>query len=208
MRKSDRKYLRVGKAAEELGLHPITIRRWIKLGKIQAVRVGIEARIPRAEIERLLGKTDERLLVLYARVSGPDQRPDLERQIACLEQWAKAERPGRELLMLSDIGSGLNVARKRFQRLLKLVCEDRVAEVAITSGDRLTRFGQEYLERLFTSFDVACTILNPAEEKTPEQELTEDLFSLIASFAGQLYGMRSQKQKELLECAEHVLNSP
>jgi putative resolvase len=65
MRKSDRKYLRVGKAAEEWGLHHVTIRRWIKMGKLAAVRVGIEARIP----QRLLGKTDEWLLVLYARVS-------------------------------------------------------------------------------------------------------------------------------------------
>ncbi|HEY6406186.1 MAG TPA: recombinase family protein, partial [Ktedonobacteraceae bacterium] len=119
-------------------MHPITIRRWIKMGKIQAVRVGIEARIPRSEIERLLGKTDDRLLVLYARVSGHDQRPDLERQIERLEQWARTERAGREMLVLSDIGSGLNAARKRLQQLLKLVCEDRVAEVAITSGDRLT----------------------------------------------------------------------
>jgi putative resolvase len=199
VRKSDRKYLRVGKAAEELGLHPITIRRWIKMGKIQAVRVGVEARIPRSEIERLLGQTDDRLLVLYARVSGHDQRPDLERRIERLEKWARTERSGREMLVLSDIGSGLNAARKRLQQLLKLVCEDRVAEVAITDGDRLTRCGQEYLETLFTSFGVACTILNPEEEKTPEQELTEDLLSLIASFAGKLYGMRSQKQKELLE---------
>jgi putative resolvase len=193
VRKSDRKYLRVGKAAEELGLHPITIRRWITMGKIQAVRVGIEARIPRSEIERLLGQTDDRLLVLYARVSGHDQRPDLERQIERLEKWARTERSGREMLVLSAIGSGLNAARKRLQQLLKLVCEDRVAEVAITDGARLTRCGQEYLETLCTSFGVACTILNP------EQELTEDLLSLIASFAGKLYGMRSQKQKELLE---------
>jgi putative resolvase len=207
MRKSDRKYLRVGKAAEELGLHPITIRRWIKMGKIQAVRVGIEARVPRAEIERLLGQTDERLLVLYARVSGHDQRIDLDRQIERLEAWAKAERTGREVLVLSDIGSGLNAARKRLQQLLKLVCEDRVAEVAITYGDRLTRFGMEYLEALFSSFGVALTILDPGEEKTPAQELTEDLLSLIASFAGKLYGKRSQKQKELLECAETVLHS-
>src|SRR6266566_8904708 len=175
MRKSDRKYLRVGKAAEELGLHPITIRRCIKMGKIQAVRVGIEARIPRAEIERLLGKADERLLVLYARVSGHDQRPDLERQIERLEAWAKAERSGREVLVLSDIGSGLNAARKRLQQLLKLVCEDQVAEVVITSGDRLTRFGTEYLATLFSSFGVTWTILDPGEGKTPEQqELTED----------------------------------
>jgi putative resolvase len=208
VRKSDRKYLRVGKAAEELGLHPITIRRWIKMGKIQAVRVGIEARVSRAEIERLLGKADERLLVLYARVSGHDQRPDLERQIERLSAWAKAERPRSEVLVISDIGSGLNAAHKRLQQLLKLVCEDRVAEVAVTYGDRLTRFGQEYLETLFTSFGVAFTVLDLDEEKTPEQELTEDLLSLIASFAGKLYGMRSPKQKELIECAESVLHNP
>jgi len=198
----------VGKAAEELGLHPITIRRWIKMGKIQAVRVGIEARVPRSEIERLLGQTGERLLVLYARVSGHGKPPDLDRQIERLSVWAKAERPGREMLVLSDIGSGLNTTRKRLQQLLKLVCEDRVAEVVITDSDRLTRFGTEYLETLFSSFGVTFTILDPDEEKTPEQELTEDLLSIIASFAGKLYGMRSHKQKELLECAENVLHNP
>jgi putative resolvase len=208
MRKSDRKYLRVGKAAEELGLHPITIRRWVKTGKIQAVRVGIEARIPRSEIERLLGQAQSRLLVLYARVSGHDQRPDLERQIKRLQAWAAASRAGQEVLVLSDIGSGLNAARKRLQQLLKLVGDDRVAEVAITYPDRLTRLGTEYLETLFTSFGVTFTVLDPSEEKTPEQELVEDLLSIIASFAGKLYGMRSHKQKELLECAENVLHSP
>jgi putative resolvase len=74
VRTSDRKYLRVGKAAEELGLHPITIRRWMNLGKLAAVRVRIEARIPRSEIERLLGQTDE-LLVLSDGGSGFCCRP-------------------------------------------------------------------------------------------------------------------------------------
>ena len=208
MRKSDRKYLRIGKAAEELGLHPITIRRWIKTGKMQAVRVGIEARVPRSEIERLLGQADRRLLVLYARVSGHDQRPDLDRQIERLQTWATAERARQEVLVLSDIGSGLGTARKQLQQLLKLVCDDHVGEVAITTPDRLTRFGTEYLETLFTSFGVTFTVLDPTEEQTPEQELVEDLLAIIASFAGKLYGRRSQKQKELLECAENVLHNP
>jgi putative resolvase len=179
----------------------------MKMGKIQAARVGSEARLPRAEIERLLGQTDERLLVLYARVSGHDQRPDLDRQIERLEAWAKAERPGREALVLSDFGSGLAATRKRLQQLLELVCKDQVAEVVITSSDRLTRFGTEYLETLFASFGVTLTILDPGEEKAPDQELTEGLLSMIASFAGKSSGMRSQKQKELLECAENVLRS-
>jgi len=161
------KLLRVGVAAHELGLHPFTVRRWIKLGKIQAVRIGLEARIPRSEIERLIGKTEERLLVLYGRVSGQGQREDLETQLARLEQWAKTERPSVPIVILSDIGSGLKPTRKQLTRLLKMVCEDRVGEIAVTYGDRLTRLGQEYLQTLFDSFGVTLTILESGEEQTP-----------------------------------------
>src|SRR6266567_1945242 len=199
------KLLRVGVAAYELGLHPFTVRRWIKQGKIQAVRIGLEARIPRSEIERLRGSTDERLLVLYGRVSGQGQKDDLDTQLERLQAWAQAERPACKTLILADIGSGLKAGRRQLQRLLKLVCEDRVGEVVVTYGDRLTRFGQEYLETLFDSFGVTLTILSPDEEKTAEQELTDDLLALIASFSGRLYGMRSHKQKELLKCVQDVI---
>ena len=91
--------------------------------------------------------------------------------------------------MLSDIGSGLKASRRQLQRPLKLVCEDKVGEVAITYEDRLTRFGQEYLATLFACFGVTLTVLEPGEEKTPEQELTDDLLALIASFSERLYGM-------------------
>ena len=83
-----------------------------------------------------------------------------------------------------------------------------MAEIVVTSSDRLTRFGHEYLQVLFDSFGVTLTILEPGEDKTPEQELTDDLLALIASFSGRLYGMRSHKQKELLQCAQAVINNP
>jgi putative resolvase len=51
-------------------------------------------------------------------------------------------------------------------------------------------------------------VLEPGAEKTPEQERSDDLLALIASFSGRLYGMRSHKQKELLQCATAVLTSP
>ena len=202
------KLLRVGGAAYELGLHPFTVRRWIKLGKLQAVRIGQEARVPRSEIERLRGSTHERLLGLYGRVSGQGQKDDLDTQLERLQMWAKAQRAGRKTLLLADIGSGLKAGRRQFQRLLKLVCEDRVGEVVVTYGDRLTRFGQEYLETLFDSFGVTLTILSPDEEKTAEQELTDDLLAIIASFSARLYGRRKPVQKELLKCAQGVINNP
>ena len=207
-RPAEPKMLRVHVAARELGLHPLTVRRWIKQGKLQAVRVGLEARIPRSEIERFLGKTDERLLVLYGRVSGHGQKADLERQLEALVSWARAQRAGRRVLVLSDIGSGISTTRKQLQRLLQLVVKDEVAEIAITYPDRLTRFGQDYLNVLFESFGVTLTILEPDETKTPEADLVRDMLSLIASFSGRLYGMGSHKQKALLKCAKEVLTSP
>lgn len=208
MKPDEPKLLRISKAAHELGLHPFTVRKWIKQGKIHAVWVGQEARVPRSEIERLVGKSDGRLLVLYGRVSGQGQKEDLDTQLARLSAWAKTERTGKQILVLSDIGSGIFASRKHLQRLLKLVIEDQVAEIAVTYADRLTRFGQEYLQVLFDSFGVTYTVLEPGEEKTAEQELTDDLLAIIASFSGRLYGMRSHKQKELLKCAQAVLNNP
>lgn len=208
MKQDEPKLLRVSKAAHELGLHPFTVRKWIKQGKIHAVWVGQEARVPRSEIERLVGKPDGRLLVLYGRVSGQGQKDDLDTQLARLQAWANRERAGKSTLVLSDIGSGLKASRKHLQRLLKLVREDQVAEIVVTSSDRLTCFGHEYLQVLFDSFGVTLTILEPGEDKTPEQEQTSDLLALIASFSGRLYGMRSHKQKELLQCAQAVINNP
>ena len=208
MAKQEQKLFRVGAAAHELGLHPMTVQRWIKAGRLQVVQVGREVHVPRSEIERIVGTGDGRLLVLYGRVSGRGQQDDLNTQLERLQAWASSERKGVETLVLSDIGSGLKAGRRQLQRLLKLVCEDRVAEIAITSEDRLTRFGQEFLEMLFSCFGVTLTVLDPGLEKTPEQELTADLLALIASFSGRLYGMRSHKQKELVKCAQAVITSP
>jgi excisionase family DNA binding protein len=208
MRQDEPKLLRVSKAAHELGLHPFTVRKWIKTGKIATIWVGQEARVPRSEIERLVGKTDGRLILLYGRVSGQGQKGDLDTQLARLSAWAEQQRAGKQTLVLSDIGSGLSATRRQLQRLLRLVREDQVAEVVVTYPDRLTRFGQEYLQVLFDSFGVTLTVLDPGEDKTAEQELTADLWALIASFSGRLYGMRSHKQKELLKCAQAVINNP
>jgi len=66
--------------------------------------------------------------------------------------------------------------------LLRLVREDQVSEIVVTYQDRLTRFGQEYLQALFDSFGVALTVPDPGEDKTAEQELTDDMLALLASF--------------------------
>jgi putative resolvase len=148
-----------------------------------------------------------RLVVLSGRVSGHGHKDDLETRLERLQAWAKTECKGQETLVLCTIGSGLKAGRRHLQRSLKLVCEDTVAEGVIPSEDWLTRFGQAFLATLFACFDLTLTVLEPGEEKMPEQELTHDLLALSASSADRLYGRRSHKQKELQQCATAVLTS-
>ncbi len=205
MRTEKTRLLRSGEVAKRLGLHPLTVRRWVKEGKIAAIPIGREARIPITEVERLLGEQRAGTIVLYARVSGHADKEDVQRQVQQLEQWALVARTGQKTVTLTDIGSGLDTERKSLQRLLALVQDYQVAEVVVTFSDRLTRFGLTYLRVLFSGYGVALTVLHPDEDKTPEQELTEDLLAILASFAGRLYGVRSQKQKALVACAKQIL---
>ena len=205
MRTEKTRLLRSGEVAKRLGLHPLTVRRWVKEGKIAAIPIGREARIPITEVERLLGEQRAGIIVLYARVSGHADKEDLQRQVQQLEQWALVARTDQKTVTLTDMGSGLNTERKSLQRLLALVQDYQVAEVVVTFSDRLTRFGLTYLRELFSGYGVTLTVLHPDEDKTPDQELTEDLLAILASFAGRLYGVRSQKQQALLACAKQVL---
>ena len=55
---------------------------------------------------------------------------------------------------------------------------------------------------------MTLTVLEPGEGRKAEQELTDDLLALIASFSGRLYGMGSPEQKELLQCATCRTHQP
>jgi putative resolvase len=205
MRTEKTRLLRSGEVAKRLGLHPLTVRRWVKEGKIAAIPIGREARIPITEVERLLGEQRAGLVVLYGRVSGHAHKEELQRQVQQLEQWALLARTGQKTMILTDIGSGLNTERKNLHRLLALVQDYQVAEVVVTFSDRLTRFGLAYLQALFSGYGVTLTVLHPDEDNTPEEEVTQDLLAIIASFAGRLHGLRSRRQKALLDCAKQVL---
>lgn len=72
-----------------------------------------------------------------------------------------------------------------------------VRNVYITYKDRLTRFGYHYLETMFLAHDVNIIVVKDEKlDKSVQEELVEDMMTLIASFSGKLYGMRSKKNKK------------
>lgn len=194
----------VKKASEILGVHPKTIQKWDREGKIKTIRTpGGRRRIPESEIKRLLGINEEKGLILgYARVSSQAQKDDLERQVKAIEQYAK-ER-GWQVQILTDIGPGLNEDRKNYRKLLELVTNGKVSKVITTYPDRLTRFGFKTLEFFFKENGAEIIIIND-KENSPREELIEDLITIISHFAGKLYGMRSHKYKKLKEGVKKLI---
>lgn len=114
----------------------------------------------------------------------------------------KQDKP---LEVITDVGSGLNANRKGLNKLIKYVIESKVDTVYIKYKDRLTRFGYEYLEKFFESYDVKIIVLEDGESKTNQEELVEDMMSLIASFSGKFYGLRSKEKKLLHQELEATL---
>jgi len=185
-------------AKKLLGVTTKTIQRWDKQGKIRVVRtIGGRRRIPESEIKRILGLKEERVIVGYARVSSATQKDVLEGQKQLIHSYAKGKGYG-EIEILSDVGSGLNEKRKGFLKLLEMVTERKISKVIIVCEDRLTRFGFETLGKMFQAFGTSIEVIN-GEEKTPQEELVEDLITIVSHFAGKLYGIRSHKYREVVE---------
>ena len=51
---------------------------------------------------------------------------------------------------------------------------------------------------------VEVIILNDEEQKTYEEELVEDVLSVITVFSAKLYGSRSHKNKKIIESSEKM----
>ena len=76
--------LTLQEACRRFGIHPNTLRRWDREGKIRVVRTVGGRRIPESELERLMGfvKPDvSRKAVIYVRVS-QKQKGGLESSMA------------------------------------------------------------------------------------------------------------------------------
>ncbi len=200
--------LRIGRLAKMLGVHPLTVRRWIYDKKIKAVKIGKEYRIPYSEYLRLVGESDvENKVIIYARVSSKDQEKDLHTQVEYLKRYC--DEKGYDVLdVLTDIASGLNENRKGLNKVFEYVTNRKIRKVVVATEDRLTRFGFKYLSTLFKAFNVEIEVVDSKKGfKTPQEELVEDLITIITSFAGRLYGFRSHKRKKVIEVVRSLLSS-
>jgi putative resolvase len=69
--------------------------------------------------------------------------------------------------------------------------------VRVTHEDRLARFGTGWLRRLLAAHGATVEVMHPKAQGGRE-ELLEDFISLVTTFAGRLYGMRSAAARRRL----------
>ncbi|MFF4690076.1 IS607 family transposase [Streptomyces sp. NPDC001307] len=191
--------LRMSKAAKRLGIHPMTLRQWAIDGKIPFTWVGRERRFSSLDVENMKCGSDTsiprpRLELLYVRVSGSSgQESSLEAQEAEL----RVTSTGEIVKVVRDRGSGLKGNRPGLNRVLAMVSDGSVTVVRVTHEDRLARFGVGWLKRLFAVYGVTVEELHP-KKLGGRDELVEDFVSLVTTFAGRLYGMRSAENRRRL----------
>ena len=139
------------------------------------------------------GKNDSREVVIYARVSTRNQKDDLQNQVSFLRQFCNA----RGMIVnkcIQDYGSGLNYNRTKWNELLNEVMEGNVKTIVITHKDRFIRFGYDWFENFCHKFNTNIIVVNN-EELSPQQELVQDIISILHVFSCRLYGLRKYKKQ-------------
>lgn len=70
-----------------------------------------------------------------------------------------------------------------------------IACVVIAHKDRFICFGYEWFERFLQSNGTEIIVVNNEKKMSPEQELINDLISIIHVFSCRIYGLRKYKNK-------------
>jgi putative resolvase len=172
-----------------------TLQKWDRTGILTAHRSPTNRRYYTHDqylAYRGLVAQEQGLTIVYARVSGVAQKPDLANQVKALETYCREQHIKVDEWM-QDIGSGLNYKRKHFNRLMELVELGQARRIIIAHRDRLVRFGYEYFEAFCERHHTELVVVN-GDSLSPDQELVRDLITIVTVFSARLHGLRSYKR--------------
>jgi putative resolvase len=187
----------VGKAAEYLGVSVKTLQRWDNDGRLTAERTATGRRVySKSALDAVMGRKPvetRRMAIAYCRVSSAAQKPDLKNQRKVLEQFCAA-RGVANIEYIEEVGGGLNLKRPRFVALMDRIEAREVSHLVIAHEDRLVRFGFQWFERFCAEHGTDLLVLNN-EQLSPEQEMVQDLLTVVQGFAARLRGLRNYRKK-------------
>lgn len=182
--------------AELLNVSAKTLQRWDRDGVLVARRTPTDRRYYTYDqyLEYKGVKSENnRKIVIYARVSTNNQKDDLLNQVNFLQNFVNAKGIIVDDV-IHDIGSGLNYNRKKWIKLLDDVMQNKIDTIVVTHKDRFIRFGYEWFERFLGKFNTKIIVVNN-ELLSPQEELVQDIISILHVFSCRIYGLRKYKKK-------------
>lgn len=190
------------KAKEVLNLLRIarqTLVRYVKNGTIRVVELpNKQYDYNDEDVYKLLNKDIKRKIIIYARVSTPKQKKDLENQIEFLKSWCF--NAGYQINSIyADVASGISFdKRKEFFIMLDEILEHKVGKVVIAYKDRLSRVGFELFSHLFKKYGTDIIVVSEiGNKKLDSEEIFEEIISLLHSYSMKLYSKRHHDKKKI-----------
>jgi putative resolvase len=197
--KKEKQYLTAGEASLFTGIGIQTLRKMADEKTVLCYKTPTgQRRFDKTSLQKLCNASvhDEDNQVqkqnfLYTRVSSKKQVDDLSRQIEYVRRPEYAD-----YVLIQDVGSGINFKRKGIQTILDACVQGTIGEVVVAHKDRLSRFGYDLIEMLVTKAGGKITLLGADENKSSEQELADDLLSIVHIFSCRQMGKRKYKRSE------------
>ena len=190
------KIYNVREFADMIGKSVKTMQRWDREGILTAYRSPSKRRYyTHTQYLEYMGITitENKQNVIYARVSTKNQKDDLKNQIDFLIKYC--HNKGIEISNIyTDYGSGLNYNRKNWNKLIDDCADNKIGNIYIAHKDRFVRFGYNWIINTLEKYTKVKVISVDDIILSPEEEVIQDLISIIHKFSCRVYGLRKYKK--------------
>ena len=174
-----------------------TLQRWDRLGILTAYRSPSKRRYytHRQYLEYLgESKIEDKQNVIYARVSTKNQKDDLKNQLLFMKSYTNSNGiPIHNIY--TDFGSGLTYKRKNWNKLIDDCFDGKIGIIYISHKDRFIRFGFDWITSLLERYCNVKVVSIDDTTTCPEEDLIQDLISILDVFSCRVYGLRKYKKK-------------
>ena len=195
------KYVTIREASIITGINPQTLRKLGDENKIKCYKtLSGQRKFDKSYLEKMCNNNNDDDQInqvqkhnfIYARVSSKKQHDDLLRQTEFIRN---KQQQYSSYISITDIASGINFNRKGLTTILESALQGTIGEVVIAHRDRLCRFGFDLIKLIIEKQGGKITVIDDERNKSTEQELSEDLLSIIHIYSCRQMGKRSYKIK-------------
>lgn len=172
-------FVKTSEAAEILGIHPNTLRRYAEEGKIEFRREGSGNRL--YNIKSFREKPNQKQNIIY--ICGKNEE---EKQLL-IQQF-----PNHKVIF--DSIKSDDWQREGIQTILESAMQRNIGEIVVSDKEQISDIGFELFESIIKKTGGRIVVLNNKNGKSRERELTEELFSIITKL--KYYGKSDDNESQ------------